>query len=156
MDSRGDSSRFGHHQYPTKPSRNMSSSSSAAFFSANQSPFFSPRSPKLPQEHSESTRSDPQRDSFDPLTSSSDLVFQNLEPSSSVFPRFPRGGHDSSSYTQTSSVSVSYNMVRCCDVFLGLHGNKPSLLRFADWLRFGEDEQAGRHCLVSTLQTNKV
>ncbi|KAH0875507.1 hypothetical protein HID58_072869, partial [Brassica napus] len=62
---------------------NMSSSSSAAFFSANQSPFFSPRSLK-PQDHSESTRSDPQCDSFDPLTSSSDLVFQNLEPSSSI------------------------------------------------------------------------
>ncbi|CAF2149348.1 BnaA01g13050D [Brassica napus] len=149
MDSRGDSSRFGHHQYPTKPSRNMSSSSSAAFFSANQSPFFSPRSPKLPQEHSESTRSDPQRDSFDPLTSSSDLVFQNLEPSSSVIPRFPRGGgHDSSSYTQTSSVSVSYNRVRCCDVFLGLHGNKPSLLRFADWLR-AELEFQGMSCFMS-------
>ncbi|CAN6861192.1 unnamed protein product [Brassica oleracea] len=139
MDSRGDSSRFGLQQYPTKSSRNMSSSSSAAFFSANQSPFFSARSLK-PQDHSESTRSDPQCDSFDPLTSSSDLVFQNLEPSSSVIPRFPRGGHDSSSYAQTSSVSVSYNRVRCCDVFLGLHGNKPSLLRFADWLRFGEDE----------------
>ncbi|CAN6914136.1 unnamed protein product [Brassica oleracea] len=149
MDSRGDSSRFGHQQYPTKPSRNMSSSSSAAFFSANQSPFFSPRSPKLQQEHSESTRSDPQCDSFDPLTSSSDIVFQNLEPSSSVIPRYARGGgHDSSSYTQTSSVSVSYNRVRCCDVFLGLHGNKPSLLRFADWLR-AELEFQGMSCFMS-------
>ncbi|KAJ4912965.1 Disease resistance protein (TIR-NBS class) [Raphanus sativus] len=161
MDSRGDSSRFGHHHhhqlYPTKPSRNMSSSSSAAFFSANQSPFFSPRSPKPQQEHSESTRSDPQcDDSFDPLTSSSPcfqdhhLVFQNLEPSSSVIPRYARGGvgQDSSSYTQTSSVSVSYNRVRCCDVFLGLHGNKPSLLRFADWLR-AELEFQGMSCFMS-------
>ncbi|KAF8048616.1 hypothetical protein N665_2458s0003 [Sinapis alba] len=165
MDSRGgDSSRFGQQQYPTKPSRNMSSSSSAAFFSANQSPFFSPRSPKLQQqqqEHSESTRSDAQCDSFDPLTSSSGfqddhLGFQDLEPgriaSSSVISRYARGGggggHDSSSYTQTSSVSVSYNRVRCCDVFLGLHGHKPSLLRFADWLR-AELEFQGMSCFMS-------
>ncbi|XP_019089635.1 PREDICTED: uncharacterized protein LOC104731135 isoform X1 [Camelina sativa] len=181
MDSRGDdsSSRFG--QYPTKPCRNMSSSSSAAFFSANQSPFFSPRSPKPNQELSESTRSDAQCDSFDPLSSSSgfqdpELGFlaaaaaasppppppqcQNLEAadriaSSSVISctpsRYGRGqgqGQDSSSYTQTSSVSVSYNRLRCCDVFIGLHGQKPSLLRFADWLR-AELEFQGMSCFMS-------
>lgn len=42
MDFRDDSSRFG--TVPSITSRNLSSSSSA-FFSANQSPFFSPRSP---------------------------------------------------------------------------------------------------------------
>ncbi|CAH2078180.1 unnamed protein product [Thlaspi arvense] len=166
MDSRGDSSRFG--QYPTKPSRNMSSSSSAAFFSANQSPFFSPRSPKTQQELSESTRSDARCDSFDPLSSSSgfqeppELGFsaappqsQNVEAeriaSSSVVSYTPSRygrGHGSSSYTQTSSVSVSYNRVRCCDVFLGLHGQKPSLLRFADWLR-AELEFQGMSCFMS-------
>ncbi|KAL1190757.1 hypothetical protein V5N11_013302 [Cardamine amara subsp. amara] len=173
MDSQGDSSRFG--QYPTKPSRNMSSSSSAAFFSANQSPFFSPRSPKINQELSESTRSDAQCDSFDPLSSSSgfhepELGFlaapppqsQNLEAdqiaSSSVISYTPSrygrggggggGGHDSSSYTQTSSVSVSYNRLRCCDVFIGLYGQKPSLLRFADWLR-AELEFQGMSCFMS-------
>ncbi|CAA7037443.1 unnamed protein product [Microthlaspi erraticum] len=144
MDSRGDSSRFG--QYPTKPSRNMSSSSSAsaAFFSANQSPFFSPRSPKIinQQELSESTRSDAQCDSFEPdhRIASSSVI--SCTPS-----RYGRG-HDSSSYTQTSSVSVSYNRVRCCDVFLGLHGQKPSLLRFADWLR-AELEFQGMSCFMS-------
>ncbi|KAL1219643.1 hypothetical protein V5N11_007233 [Cardamine amara subsp. amara] len=169
MDSQGDSSRFG--QYPTKPSRNMSSSSSAAFFSANQSPFFSPRSPKINQELSESTRSDAQCDSFDPLSSSSgfhepELGFlaappqsQNLEAvqiaSSSVISYTPSrygkgggGGHDSSSYTQTSSVSVSYNRLRCCDVFIGLYGQKPSLLRFSDWLR-AELEFQGMSCFMS-------
>ncbi|CAN8325688.1 unnamed protein product [Cochlearia groenlandica] len=161
MDSRGDSSRFG--QYPTKPTRNMSSSSSAAFYSANQSPFFSPRSPKINQELSESTRSDAHCDSFDPpLTSSSGL--QEPEPGSLAAPmssvisytytpsryggRGGGGGHESSSYTQTSSVSVSYNRVRCCDVFLGLHGNRPSLLRFADWLR-AELEFQGMSCFMS-------
>ncbi|CAE6180951.1 unnamed protein product [Arabidopsis arenosa] len=166
MDSRGDSSRFG--QYPTKPSRNMSSSSSAAFFSANQSPFFSPRSPKIQQELSESTRSDAQCDSFDPLSSSSgfqepELAFltapnqcQSLEAadriaSSSVISCTPSRygrGHESSSYTQTSSVSVSYNRLRCCDVFIGLYGQKPSLLRFADWLR-AELEFQGMSCFMS-------
>lgn len=42
MDLREESSRYG--SLPSTTSRNLSSSSSA-FFSANQSPFFSPRSP---------------------------------------------------------------------------------------------------------------
>ncbi|KAJ0263435.1 Disease resistance protein [Hirschfeldia incana] len=135
MDSRGDSSsRFG--QYPTISSRNMSSSSSTAFFSANQSPSISP---KTHQELSESTRSDAQYcDSFDPLTSSSGFQDPELEFQP------PRDDHNA----YTSSASVSYNRVRSCDVFLGLHGQKPSLLRFADWLR-AELELQGMSCFTS-------
>ena len=58
MDLQEDSSRLG--SLPATTSRNMSSSSSA-FFSANQSPFFSPRSSTC--QLSESTRSDAQCDS---------------------------------------------------------------------------------------------
>ncbi|KAL0890905.1 hypothetical protein Bca101_014888 [Brassica carinata] len=140
MDSRDDSSRFG--QYPTMSSRNMSSSSSTAFFSANQSPS---RSPKTQQELSESTRSDAQFDSFDPLTSSSGFQDPELELHP---PQADHNAYTPSRYTQTSSVSVSYSKVRCCDVFLGLHGQNPSLLRFADWLR-AELELQGMSCFTS-------
>ncbi|KAJ4899661.1 Disease resistance protein (TIR-NBS class) [Raphanus sativus] len=133
MDSRGDSSRFG--QYPTMSSRNMSSSSSTAFFSANQSPS---RSPQFHQELSESTRSDAHCDSFDPFISSS--AFQ--DPELELHP--PQADHNAC----TSSVSVSYKRVRCHDVFLGLHGQNPSLLRFADWLR-AELELQGMSCFTS-------
>nr|VDD40208.1 unnamed protein product [Brassica oleracea] len=145
MDSRGDSSRLG--QYPTMSSRNMSSSSSTAFFSANQSPS---RSPKIHQELSESTRSDAHCDSFDPLTSSSGFQDPELElqPPQSQNLEPDHNAYTPSRYTQTSSASVSYNRVRCCDVFLGVHGQNPSLLRFVDWLR-AELELQGMSCFMS-------
>ncbi|KAF8077334.1 hypothetical protein N665_1046s0022 [Sinapis alba] len=148
MDSRGDSSRFG--QFPTMSSRNMSSSSSAAFFSANQSP----RSPKTQQELSESTRSDAHCESIDPLTSSSGFQDPELEleppqaDHNAYTPSRYGRGHGTSPYTQTSSVSVSYKRVSCCDVFLGLHGQNPSLLRFAGWLK-AELELQGMSCVMS-------
>ncbi|CAH8352116.1 unnamed protein product [Eruca vesicaria subsp. sativa] len=126
MDSRGNSSRFG--QYPTMPSRNMSSSSSTAFFSADQSP----RSPKIQQEWS-----DAQCESFDPLQS------QSLEADQIAYtPSRNERENDS------SSVSVSYKRVGCCEVFLGLHGEKPSLLSFVNWLR-AELELQGMSCFMS-------
>ncbi|KAG2239957.1 hypothetical protein Bca52824_091188 [Brassica carinata] len=145
MDSRGDSSRLG--QYPTMSSRNMSSSSSTAFFSANQSPS---RSPKIHQELSESTRSDAHCDSFDPLTSSSGFQDPELElqPPQSQNLEPDHNAYTPSRYTQTSSASVSYNRVRSGDVFLGLHGQNPSLLRFVDWLR-AELELQGMSCFMS-------
>lgn len=195
MDIGDDSSRFC--SLPATTSRNMSTSSST-FFSANQSPFFSPRSPSC--QLSESTRSEAPCDSIllstDPLSSSSGipdleslanvrykLSTMSLAPAASVsgdFQKFDRvssstgisnsvlsshshaRGYDCSgqrerqkkharnygaSYT-SGPVSLTSNRLRSCDVFIGLHGRKPSLLRFANWLRV-ELEVQGMSCFVS-------
>ncbi|XP_002509825.2 uncharacterized protein LOC8287400 [Ricinus communis] len=195
MDLREDSSRFGSVTISTL--RNMSSSSSA-FFSANQSPFFSPRSPTC--QISESTRSDAQCDSIhlsgEHLTSSSgnplltspanvrDAVsdmsrdpvaeigtdFQKLDrifsstgiSNSSPYSynnlhdigysgfREKQRKHERSQGTLYTPVSISLPSyrLRSCDVFIGLHGRKPSLLRFANWIR-AELEVQGISCFIS-------
>ncbi|KDP25413.1 hypothetical protein JCGZ_20569 [Jatropha curcas] len=195
MDVQEDSSRFG--VLPVTTLRNMSSSSSA-FFSANQSPFFSPRSPTC--QISESTRSDAQCDSIhlsgDPLSSTSgnpeyaslanvtgalpEMSRDPVAENGTDFQKFDRifsstGISNSSPYCYNFahdndysgfrekhrkhgrsheashtpvSVSLSCNRLRSCDVFLGLHGCKPSLLRFANWLR-AELEVQGISCFVS-------
>lgn len=192
MDLREDSSRFG--LLPVTTSR--ISSSSSAFFSANQSPFFSPRSPTC--QVSESTRSDAQYDSThlsgDPLSSSSGipdpeclantrdaLADMTRDPVSGIANDFQKFNRISSSTGISSStlciynyardrgysgfrekprkhershgmsytpVSVSSCKLRSCDVFIGLHGRKPSLMRFANWLR-AELEVQGMSCFVS-------
>lgn len=195
MDPGEDSCRFG--SLPATTLRNMSSSSSA-FFSANQSPFFSPRSPSC--QLSESTRSDAQCDSVplsvEPFSSSSGILHRDslanvryalsdMSPAPATcipsnFQKFdrvssPTGVSNSvqSSYSNTNgsgysghrerqkkngkhcgasfipgSLSLSSNRMRSCDVFIGLHGRKPSLLRFANWLR-AELEVQGMSCFVS-------
>ncbi|XP_022765451.1 uncharacterized protein LOC111310348 [Durio zibethinus] len=45
-------------------------------------------------------------------------------------------------------ISLSSNIDRSYDVYIGLHGHKPSLLRFANWLR-AELEVQGMSCFVS-------
>ncbi|XP_022746924.1 uncharacterized protein LOC111296744 [Durio zibethinus] len=45
-------------------------------------------------------------------------------------------------------ISLSSNRHRSYDVFIGLHGRKPSLMRFANWLR-AELEVQGMSCFVS-------
>ncbi|KAM0981624.1 hypothetical protein ACFX2A_014936 [Malus domestica] len=195
MDIGDDSSRFC--SLPATTSRNMSTSSSA-FFSANQSPFFSPRSPSC--QLSESTRSDAPCDSMvlstDPLSSSSGIPdleslanvrykLSNMSPApaasvSGDFEKFDRvssstaisnsilsshshawvyeysgqrerqrrpGRNSGDSYI-SGPVSMTSNRLRSCDVFIGLHGRKPSLLRFANWLRV-ELEVQGMSCFVS-------
>jgi hypothetical protein len=195
MEAGEDSSRFG--SLTAMTLRNMSSSSSA-FFSANQSPFFSPRSPT--NHLSESKRSDIPCDSIHLSVDPPSCISGNPEPeylenvrstlsdlpatqaacnsgdfqkfdhvctSTSISNSTPTSyWHDhsngyswdrekqrkhTSSY-QTSftpgSVSLSYNRMRSCDVFIGLHGRKPSLLRFANWLR-AELEIQGMSCFVS-------
>ncbi|KAM1024993.1 hypothetical protein ACFX15_037534 [Malus domestica] len=195
MDMGDDSSRFC--SLPATTSRNISTSSSA-FFSANQSPFFSPRSPSC--QLSESTRSNAPCDSMvlstDPLSSSSGIPdleslanirykLANLSPApaasvSGDFEKFDRvpsstaisnsilscqsharaydysgqkerqrkhGRNYGASYT-TGPASMTSNRLRSCDIFIGLHGRKPSLLRFANWLRV-ELEVQGMSCFVS-------
>ncbi|KAK8536067.1 hypothetical protein V6N13_104659 [Hibiscus sabdariffa] len=179
MDLQGDSARLDSLRATT--SRNMSSSSSA-FFSANQSPFFSPRSSQL----SESTRSDAQCDGINlsayPSHSSSGIQvseclpnvgfsdFQKFDHVSSTTPvpngsrssYFHMGGNGYSGPTEKHQkhmrrhdlsfspvpISLSYNRRRSYDVYVGLHGRKPSLLRFANWFR-AELEVQGISCFVS-------
>lgn len=205
MDLGEESSRF--LSLPATTSRNLSSSSST-FFSANQSPFFSPRSPTC--QLSESTLSDIPCDniqlsadplstvlSADPLSSSSGnpdpqslknvrftLSNMSIIPGSHVssdFQKFNRvspstgisnsttmsnhshgHGNGYSQHTEKqkklgrshgisfapTSASFSSNRLRSCDVFIGLHGRKPPLLRFANWLR-AELEVQGMSCFVS-------
>ncbi|CAN0841281.1 hypothetical protein LINGRAHAP2_LOCUS3190 [Linum grandiflorum] len=160
------------------------SSSSSAFFSANQSPFFSPRSPTC--QVSESTRSDANCDSIN-LSSTSGLHdpeslvnlredtlsqlsrdpgiatdYQKFEritsstgsPSASNSFFHEPGPREKSrkqgrGYNNTPvSVSLCSNKLRSCDVYIGFHGRKSSLLRFTNWLR-AELEGEGVRCFVS-------
>lgn len=186
MDLHEESSRFGSLQ--NSDLRTLSSSSSA-FFSANQSPFFSPRSPvcQIP------TRSGipcgiPKRgvDSLNPKSgvpnpeSQENIRFPSSDvspvPAASTSSRYWKLDHVPSStgisnntlsfygndyfkhrekqkkngrihgtsYTQTPASFSSYRP-RSCDVYIGFHGRKPLLLRFANWLR-AELEVQGFTC----------
>ncbi|KAK7253047.1 hypothetical protein RIF29_37445 [Crotalaria pallida] len=191
MDSQEESSMFG--SVTPMTLRNVSSSSSA-FFSANQSPFFSPRSPSC--HLSESTRPDIPSDRihFDAATRSTSSgipepnTLANVRYTYSDVSASPPGcnsgdlhKHDRmsssvgissssvSSYCQrnypgycrqiekqskrgrsdrTSSTPSSTYRPRNCDVFIGIHGLKPPLLRFANWLR-AELEIQGISCFMS-------
>ncbi|OMO65562.1 hypothetical protein CCACVL1_21500 [Corchorus capsularis] len=171
------------------------SSSSSAFFSANQSPFFSPRSSTC--QLSESARSDAQCDSInlsaDPPSSSSgvqdpeclanvrfalsemslkpaacdfqkvDHVSSTMLVSNGILSSYGNVGdnfysdlvekHRKHMRSQDMSyspvpISLSSNRNRSYDIYIGLHGCKPSLLRFANWLR-AELEVQGMSCFVS-------
>ncbi|CAJ1937403.1 unnamed protein product [Sphenostylis stenocarpa] len=177
--------------------RNMSSSSSA-FFSANQSPFFSPRSSSC--QLSESLQPDAPSDRIHldvaaPSTSSGipepkSLVsvgctfsevavsptgcnagdLQNLDRISSSVgissctvsgyfhpyddsysgqkdKRSKKGRNKRTSSTPGSRSLSSYRL-KSCDVYIGLHGRKPPLIRFANWLRV-ELEIQGISCFIS-------
>ncbi|KAF8380201.1 hypothetical protein HHK36_027683 [Tetracentron sinense] len=200
MELRQESSKFG--EIPWTTSRNLSSSSSA-FVSASQSPFFSPRSPTC--QGSELTRSDTPNSSrnfvlsVDPLSAStgrhnpehlSDVRFSpgdalpnQVVCNTSDFRKSTLRDHvsssagicnnTSSSYSHGndinysghrgkqkkygrnhgtsstwSSASLSSNRLRNCDVYIGLHGRKPSLLRFTNWLR-AELEVQGVSCFAA-------
>ncbi|KAF7828256.1 P-loop containing nucleoside triphosphate hydrolase [Senna tora] len=56
--------------------------------------------------------------------------------------------HRTSSTMVSTSISYSSYRLRSCDVFIGLQGRKPPLLRFANWLR-AELEIQGISCFVS-------
>ncbi|KAK9079643.1 hypothetical protein SSX86_001316 [Deinandra increscens subsp. villosa] len=137
MDLRDESSRFGSNL------RNLSSSSSV-FFSANQSPFFSPRSSSWqPAEddpvQAASTPSDPQN--LEHITCHENEAFDPREKSKKV-PRSPI-----SSYTLPST-SYCPSRLRSFDVYIGFHGRKPLLLRFVNWLR-ADLEVQGLSCFVT-------
>jgi hypothetical protein len=170
-----DSSRFG--SIPAMTLRNMSSSSSI-FFSANQSPrsptchLSESKRSNIPYDEPESqayvrnTLSDMSViqaacdsgdfQKFDRISSSTGI--SNCTPSSynndhdKVYSghREKQRKHERSYQTSSTLgfVSPSLNRMRSCDVFIGLHGRKPSLLRFANWLR-AELEVQGMSCFIS-------
>lgn len=198
MELRQESSKFGALSAAT--SRNLSSSSST-FVSANQSPFFSPRSPK--SQPSELTRPDHRNSSnasvlsseqkpetlssinfsafenlpaptvctpislqkppdgikiLDQLSSPNDICNSNLsnysQGTSNGYSvnkekqkRRVRGPGKFSFTPNLDSVSTS-NRLSSCDVYIGLHGRKPTLLRFSNWLR-AELELQGVSCFVA-------
>ena len=185
MDVGEESSRFG--SLPTTTSRNLSSSSST-FYSALQSPFFSPRSSTC--RRSEVSKAELESESMDfrvdPISSGlvvpdseslskakfavSDMIRNpdtfipfdcpkfDLASSSTgisgstpyVWPREKYKKHSRSNLASYSKapISISSTRLRSYDVFIGLHGSKPSLLRFANWVR-AEMEVHGMSCFVS-------
>ncbi|KAF6157701.1 hypothetical protein GIB67_037274 [Kingdonia uniflora] len=182
MDLRQESSKFG--TLSTTISRNLSSSSSI-FFSANQTPFFSPRSPTcqgsevsksdIPNSFSSSLPSIKPRAAIQKpeQLSSVELISANDSPplvvcTSSSFQKssFRDGisssigqsghrekhiklgrGHGKFSFPR-SSATFSSHRPRSCDVYIGFHGSKPLLLRFANWLR-AELEVQGISCFAT-------
>ncbi|XP_076941239.1 uncharacterized protein LOC143610727 [Bidens hawaiensis] len=145
MDLRDESSRIGSNL------RNLSSSSSV-FFSANQSPFFSPRSSSswLPPDdpvQSASVSNDPQNIDQKPsntllyTTCHENEAFEHQEKSKKVN-RSPI-----SSFTPPST-SYCPTRLRSFDVYIGFHGRKPLLLRFVNWLR-ADLEVQGLSCFIS-------
>ncbi|KAI9075116.1 hypothetical protein K1719_042847 [Acacia pycnantha] len=184
MDIQEESGNFGTLRALTL--RNMSSSSST-FFSANQSPFFSPKSPSLPPPKStgpHDTSSVPETKSVgnvrpafsDASTStagcnnSSDLLEHDRASSSIGISSSTVSGHNyayeedgyfgqkekrikggrNHKTSSTLGCSISHSSYRLCncDVFVGLHGRKPPLLRFVSWLR-AELEVQGISCFAS-------
>ncbi|PSR91486.1 Disease resistance protein [Actinidia chinensis var. chinensis] len=183
MDPREESSRFGSLRGP--PLRNLSSSSST-FFSANQSPFFSPRSPtcQIPTRYDIPSGNSNANPCVDPIYSSSEVPNREFVrfPSSDISP-FPSASTSSdflkvdqfssptginnfgndyirrgerqkklgwfyeSSYSPTST-SFSSTRLRNHDVYIGFHGRKPLLLRFANWFR-AELEVQGISCFLT-------
>ncbi|XP_061355305.1 uncharacterized protein LOC133299828 [Gastrolobium bilobum] len=196
MDIQEESSTFG--PLTAMSSRNMSSSSSA-FFSANQSPFFSPRSSSC--QLSESLRPDAPSDrmhlyaapsstrsgipepkplvnvgfTFSEVTASPagynsgdlqkiDRISSSVGISSSTISgychphdddysgqkekRSKKGRNQRPSSSTPGSRSISSYRFKSCDVFIGLHGRKPPLLRFANWL-CAELEIQGISCFMS-------
>ncbi|KAL0290162.1 UNVERIFIED_CONTAM: hypothetical protein Sangu_2585400 [Sesamum angustifolium] len=157
MDLRDDSSRFG--PLPTSL-RNLSSSSST-FFSASQSPFFSPKSATCRL----STSSDNPCHSASVNMDSLNAYLGNVDSESLTSIRFASTEVNPGAEACTSNdrrskkigrllevsappASFSSNRLRSCDVYIGFHGRKPLLLRFTNWLR-AELEVQGLSCFVT-------
>ncbi|GMH09388.1 hypothetical protein Nepgr_011229 [Nepenthes gracilis] len=138
-------------------SRRLSSASSA-FYSANQSPFFSPRSPK--SQLSEPNHSGAPVDNADSIIGIPDSEHCiNSRPASSQLAkdlmllsifllRLTKLGRNYGVPFTPSEASLTSSRVRNCDVYIGLHGRKTSLLRFANWFQ-AELEIQGISCFAS-------
>ncbi|KAK1374835.1 TIR domain-containing protein [Heracleum sosnowskyi] len=164
MDIREESSRF--ESLPNMTLRNLSSSSSA-FYSANQSPFFSPRSPSCQSStHHDipcdvvssvpATYASSDLQKLDHISSSTGISNNNLpigfEHNIDPYTRHKEkdktiGRSQVTSFTPTST-SFASSRLRSCDVYIGFHGRKPLMLRFTNWLR-AELEVQGLSCFVA-------
>ncbi|KAJ0615964.1 putative TIR domain, P-loop containing nucleoside triphosphate hydrolase [Helianthus annuus] len=135
MDLRDESSRLGSNI------RHLSSSSSV-FFSANQSPFFSPRSSFWQPANDGPVQAT--TTSHNPLpyaTCHENEAFEHKEKPKKAL-RSPL-----SSFTPPST-SYGPTRLRNFDVYIGFHGKKPLLLRFVNWLR-ADLEVQGLSCFVT-------
>ncbi|KAL3833472.1 hypothetical protein ACJIZ3_008208 [Penstemon smallii] len=163
MDLREDSARF--RSLPNTTLRNLSSSSSA-FFSANQSPSLTPNSASahLSGVNLENVEEECLSSIRFP---SKDMYPQKLEnvSSSTHSPLSSYGMDNMNDYSSSRlkgksnnigrlleislpPTSYSSNRLRSCDVYIGFHGRKPLLLRFTNWLR-AELEVQGLSCFVT-------
>lgn len=160
MDLREESSRLG------STLRNLSSSSSV-FFSANQSPFFSPRSSSwqpsdlsglIPCDdgpvQTASTSSDlqnfEQTTSSNGLSTSNPLLYAACHENEAFDHREKPKKVTRSPISSFMPPSTSYcaTRLRSFDVYIGFHGQKPLLLRFVNWLR-ADLEVQGLSCFVT-------
>ncbi|KAL8141630.1 hypothetical protein V2J09_014662 [Rumex salicifolius] len=185
MDLREESSKL-ESLTTTTTSRRLSSASSA-FFSANQSPFFSPKSSKslipesngccdLPSEDfSISLRESEMKDTFqlDISDNPSTQLARDLQMLERASSSAGVSNDTASSYSQghffdnfrrrerrrkverqqtvpfhSSMASPSSSRIWNCDIYLGLYGRKPCLLRFANWFR-AELELQGISCFAT-------
>ncbi|GAB2273905.1 hypothetical protein Dimus_008675 [Dionaea muscipula] len=179
---------------PTTTTSKRFSSASSVFYSANESPFFSPRSPnsRLPGlSHLDNANTSvvgplssrkEQQDDHEPdmnrRLNLSDIPESQLAKDLEMLEHVPSSsgvsnGGASSSYSRgyrfdysrhkgrhqklssyygipstPSAASLTSSRIRSCDVYIGLHGHKPSLLRFSSWFR-AELEVQGISCFVS-------
>ncbi|KAF5772442.1 putative TIR domain, P-loop containing nucleoside triphosphate hydrolase [Helianthus annuus] len=153
MDLRDESARIGSNL------RTLSSSSSV-FFSANQSPFFSPRSSTswLPADdalvQAASTSSDLQNIEQKPastgIPTSNPLIYPTCHENEAFDPREKSKKVHRSPILSFTPPSTSYcpTRLRSFDVYIGFHGRKPLLSRFVNWLR-ADLEVQGLSCFVT-------
>ncbi|PIN01610.1 hypothetical protein CDL12_25882 [Handroanthus impetiginosus] len=168
MDLQEESSRFG----PLQTTLRNISSSSSAFFSANQSPFISPNSSACRlSRHLDNPNHAPSVDmDLESLTSirfalNDPRNMENASSSTGIYnstlssygvhlsnhsSRHKGKGKKIGRLLEISAhpVSISSNRFRSCDVYIGFHGRKPVLLRFTNWLR-AELEVQGLSCFVT-------
>ncbi|KAL0393565.1 UNVERIFIED_CONTAM: hypothetical protein Slati_4322700 [Sesamum latifolium] len=157
MDIREDHTRFG--PFSNKTSRNLSSSSSA-FFSANQSPFFSPKSAtgRLSTHSDNATVTNVDKVDANLGNAESEIAGISRSPLSSneVFDQNDYSRHKGKAKKverlleiSVPPTSFSSSRLRSCDVYIGFHGRKPLLLRFTNWLRAELEVQDD--CLVRDI-----
>ncbi|CAA0812160.1 Disease resistance protein (TIR-NBS class [Striga hermonthica] len=141
--------------FPSTTSRNLSSSSSA-FYSANQSPFFSPKSVTFRLSTDEPPRPSTSANiTFDVGTHLEPNKLENVSSSTGI-PKSPHLGTEPfgrqnkgrAKKVERLLETFSPNRLRSCDVYIGFHGRKPLLLRFTKWLR-AELEAQGLTCFVT-------
>ncbi|KAK9072908.1 hypothetical protein SSX86_009344 [Deinandra increscens subsp. villosa] len=125
MDLRDESSRLGSNL------RNLSSSSSV-FFSANQSPFFSPRSSFWQPADA-------------PCRYTQPVMKTKLLTTKKAQRKSLEAHYHHSHHSQPHTVQQDYETLTCT---LGFHGKKPLLLRFVHWLQ-ADLEAQGLSCFVT-------